>query len=163
MGINKYQPHVFVLPEDDANRQIANGFLLDLNLNSCAIQVLPEARGWEDVVEKFTNDYASTMRQFLKRTIVLLIDFDEDEDRLIYVKHQIPEDLIDRVFVIGVLSEPEKLRKDINKNFEKIGEALAKDCSNNTDKLWGHNLLKHNKTELDRMILSVKPFLFNLQ
>lgn len=161
MSVNKYKPHILVLPEDDANRQIANGFILELNLNSCAIQVLPEARGWEDVVDKFTNDYASTMRQYPHRMIALLIDFDEHEDRLIYVKGQIPDDLKNRVFVLGVLSEPERLRRDINKDFENIGEALAKDCSNNTNELWGHHLLKHNKTELDRMISSVKPFLFN--
>ncbi|WGV25647.1 hypothetical protein [Halotia branconii] len=161
MGINKYQPHVFVLPEDDANRQIANRFILNPNLNSRAIQVLPEARGWENAVEIFTNDYAVTMRQYPHRMIVLLIDFDEDEGRLSYVQNQIPEDLNHRVFIIGVLSEPEKLKTDIRKNFESIGEALATDCSNNTNKLWEHNLLKHNKTELERMILSVKPFLFN--
>ncbi|MHC5823096.1 MAG: hypothetical protein ACYT04_46500 [Nostoc sp.] len=148
------------MPEDDANRQIANGFLLDLNLNSRAIQVLPEARGWKDVVEKFTNDYASTMRQYPHRWIALLIDFDKDKDRLSYVKLQIPNDLEDRVFVLGVLSEPERLSRDINKNFEKIGEALAKDCSDKTNEWWGHDLLKHNQTELDRMISSVKPFLF---
>ncbi|MBH8564166.1 hypothetical protein I8748_18565 [Nostoc sp. CENA67] len=163
MSINKYQLHVFVLPEDDANRQIANGFTLNLNLNSRAIQVLPEARGWENVVEIFTNDYATTMRQYPKRMIVLLIDFDEDEDRLSYVKDKIPMDLIDRVFVIGALSEPEILRRDIRKSFEDIGESLAKDCSDNTNKLWGHDLLKHNRTELDRMIVSIKPFLFDLQ
>ena len=163
MSINKHKPHILVLPEDDANRQIANGFILDRNLNIRAIQVLPEARGWKNIVEKFTNDYASTMRQYPHKMIALLIDFDEDENRLIYVKNQIPNDLKDRVFVLGVLSEPEKLRTDINKNFEKIGEALAKDCSDNTNELWGHDLLKHNKTELDRMILSVKPFLFNLK
>ena len=95
--------------------------------------------------------------------IALLIDFDEYEDRLIYVNAQIPDNLKNRVFVLGVLSEPESLRRDINKNFEKIGEALAKDCSDNTNELWGHYLLKHNKTELDRMISSVKPFLFNLK
>ncbi len=161
MSTNKYKPHILVLPEDDANRQIANGFILDLNLNRRAIQVLPEARGWEDLVKKFTNDYASTMRQYPDRMIALLIDFDEHEDRLIYVKDQIPDDLEERVFVLGVLSEPESLSRDINNNFEKIGEALAKDCSDNTNELWGHDLLKHNKTELDRMISSVKPFLFN--
>jgi len=32
-----------VLPENDANRQIANRFLLDLNLNDRAIQILPPA------------------------------------------------------------------------------------------------------------------------
>lgn len=105
MSINKHRPHILVLPEDDANRQIANGFLLDLNLNSHAIQVLPEARGWEDVVKKFKNDYASTMRQYPHRMIALLIDFDEDEDRLSYVKHQIPNDLENRVFVLGVLED----------------------------------------------------------
>ncbi|MEH2415157.1 hypothetical protein [Nostoc sp.] len=161
MSINNERPHIFVLPEDDANRQIANGFILDLNLNSSAIRVLPVARGWKNVVKKFTNDYASTMRQHPHRMIALLIDFDEYEDRLIYVKNQIPDDLKNRVFVLGVLSEPERLKRDINKDFEKIGEALAKDCSDNTNELWGHHLLKHNKTELDRMISSVKPFLFN--
>ncbi len=159
--INRYKPHLLVLPEDDANRQIANGFLLDSKLNSRAIQVLPEARGWEDVVEKFTNDYASTMRQYSHRMIALLIDFDQDEDRLDYVKQHIPSDLEDRVFVLGVLSEPERLRSDIKKNFEEIGETLANDCPEDTNELWGHELLKHNKTELARMISSVKSFLFN--
>jgi hypothetical protein len=162
MSINKHIPHILVLPEDDANRQIANGFILDLNLNSRAIQILPEARGWKDVLEKFTNEYASTMRQYPYRMIALLIDFDEDEDRLIYVKNHIPNDLKNRVFVLGVFSEPERLRKDIKKSFENIGEALAKDCADNTNELWGHNLLKHNKSELDRIISSVKPFLFHL-
>jgi hypothetical protein len=150
------------LPLYDANRQIANGFILDINLNNRAIQVLPPAGGWKKVVDKFTEVYVSEMRKFHHSMIVLLIDFDEQQDtRLSYVKSQIPEDLIDRVFVIGVLSEPESLRRDVKKDFEGIGEALALDCSDNTSKLWGHHLLKHNKTELNRMILSVKPFLFN--
>jgi hypothetical protein len=28
MAVNRYKPHIYVVPEDDANRQIANGFLL---------------------------------------------------------------------------------------------------------------------------------------
>ncbi|MFB2980295.1 hypothetical protein ACE1CM_29545 [Microseira sp. BLCC-F43] len=150
-----------MLPEDDANRQIVNGFRLNPNLNDRAIQVLPPARGWKKVVEKFTKEHAPEMRQYSEIMIVFLIDFDESENRLSYVQSQIPDDLKERVFVLGVLSEPERLKKDINKNFEKIGEALAKDCSDNTNELWGHPLLEHNKAELDRMILAVKPFLFN--
>jgi hypothetical protein len=162
MGVNKYQPHVLVLPEDDANRQIANGFILNSSVNELAIQVLPIANGWEKVVDSFKKNHVSEMRKFTQRMIVLLMDFDEDcEDRLSYVKEQIPDDLENRVFVIGVLSEPEKLRSDLRKNFEKIGETLANDCSDNTNQLWGHALLKHNKNELDRMIISIKPFLFN--
>ena len=40
MSVNKYLPHVLVLPEDDANRQLANGFLLDPNLLDRRIQLL---------------------------------------------------------------------------------------------------------------------------
>jgi hypothetical protein len=157
---NKYQPHIHVLAEDDANRQIANGFLLELNDNR-AVKVLRLPGGWKKTVEEFTKEYASEMRQLPQRMMVLLIDFDDNENRLSYVESHIPEDLKARVFVLGVLSEPENLRTDIKKTFEEIGEALAKDCSDNTNELWGHNLLKHNKGELDRMASSVKPFLFN--
>ncbi|MEG3940600.1 MULTISPECIES: hypothetical protein [unclassified Microcoleus] len=156
---NNYLPHIHVLAEDDHNRQIANGFLLELNDNR-AVKVLPLAGGWKKAVEELTNKYASEMRQFPERMMVLLIDFDDSKNRLSYVESHIPDDLKARVFVLGVLSEPENLRTDIKKTFEEIGEALAKDCSDNTNELWGHNLLKHNKPELDRMAKFVKPFLF---
>jgi len=157
---NKYQPHIHVLAEDDANRQMANGFLLGPNLNNRAVKVLPLPGGWKKTVEEFTKEYAPEMRQLRHRMMVLLIDFDDNENRLSYVESHIPDDLKARVFVLGVLSEPENLRTDIKKTFEEIGEALAKDCSDNTNELWGHTLLKHNKGELDRMASSVKPFLF---
>jgi hypothetical protein len=162
MRVNKYQPHVLILPEDDANRQIANGFILNSNINEPAIQVLPIANGWEKVVANFNDNHVAEMRKLSERTIVLLIDFDEQEDRLNYVMSQIPEDLHDRVFVLGVLSEPEDLKRNTGTGkLEKIGEPLAKDCAEDTNELWGDPLLRHNKAELDRLILSVKPFLFN--
>jgi hypothetical protein len=157
---NKYQPHIHVLAEDDANRQIANGFLLGSNLNNRAVKVLPLPGGWKKTVEEFTKEYAPEMRQLRHRMMVLLIDFDDNENRLSYVESHIPDDLKARVFVLGVLSEPENLRRDIKKTFEEIGEALATDCPDHTNELWGHTLLKHNKGELDRMASSVKPFLF---
>ncbi|MBO1352326.1 MAG: hypothetical protein EBE86_035445 [Hormoscilla sp. GUM202] len=101
------------------------------------------------------------MQNIPHRMIVLLMDLDRNEDRLSYVESQIPEELRDRVFVLGVLSEPESLKRDIQRTWEEIGEALAKDCYENRNELWGHNLLKHNRTTLDRMISSVKPYLFN--
>lgn len=162
MSANKYNPHLLVLPEDDANRQIANGFIINLNINSQAIQILPIANGWRKVVEKFTSDYAGRMRQFPKRKMVLLIDFDEREDRLRDVKTEIPDDLKERVFILGVQSEPEQLKKALKNTLtlEGIGRALAKDCSDNTNEYWGHDLLKDNQPELNRLIEDVKPFLF---
>lgn len=161
MSRNRYQPHIIILPEDRANEEIANGFIEYPNVNERAIQIERPAGGWGKVIEKFTEVHVPEMRLFTKRMIVLLIDFDRSEDRFSYVESQIPQDLKERVFVLGVQSNPESLRRDIQKNFEGIGETLAKDCSDNTNQLWGHALLKHNKTELERMILSVKPFLFN--
>jgi hypothetical protein len=161
MSVNKHRPHIHVLPEDDANRQIANGFLLGMNVNDRAIQILPEVGGWQKAVEKLTKEHVPAMRTYPYRRIVLLIDFDRSEDRLSYVNNQIPDDLKERVFVLGVLSEPEKLRGDINKTFEAIGKALVKDCPDHMNELWAHDLLKHNEAELKRIIPSIKDFLFD--
>ena len=88
------------------------------------------------------------MRQYPQSMMVLLLDFDECEERLIYVESHIPEDIKNRVFVLGVQSNPESLKRDIQKSFEAIGESLATDCAENKNELWGHPLLIHNKTEL---------------
>lgn len=160
MTVNREKEHLLVLPEDDANRQIVIGFINDLNVNNSVIQVVPIADGWKKAVEQLTNDYGPGMRKYLKRRIVLIIDFDKNENRFSYVDSHIPEDLKERVFVLGVQSNPEKLKSDSRKSFEEIGKSLAQDCSDNPNELWGHNLLQHNKGELDRMASSVKPWLF---
>jgi hypothetical protein len=160
MRINKYKPHILVLPEDDANRQMANGFLLEQTLNQSAIQVLPPAGGWKKVVEDFKTYHVGEMQKYSHRMMVLLMDFDERENRFSYVENQIPNDLKERVFILGVKSEPEKLKKATERTLEGLGEDLAKDCSENKNELWGHELLKHNSQEIHRMISSVKPYLF---
>ncbi len=45
MSLSKFKPGVFVLPEDDANRQLANGFLKDSRVNSRHVQVLVDFDG----------------------------------------------------------------------------------------------------------------------
>ena len=160
MSINRYKPHIIVLPEDRANEEITNGFIQAPNVNNCAIQVERPANGWGKVVEKFTEQLIPEMRKFTERITVLLIDFDQHKNRLDIVKKEIPDDLKDRVFVLGVLSEPENLKREINKTFEEIGDFLAKDCPDNKNELWGHDLLRHNGTELDLIIPLVQPFLF---
>ena len=163
MSIKKYTEYLVVLPEDDANRQIANGFFKGSNLNENAFTIRGNAKGWKKALDKFNTTYVPMMKrqEYSELMVVLLIDFDRDENRLSYVENQIPEELKDRVFVLGVFSEPENLRSEIKRSFENIGEALAKDCADDTNELWGHELLKHNQMELDRMISLVKPFLFN--
>jgi hypothetical protein len=71
MSVNRYQPHVLVLPEDDANRQSGNGFLLDLALRPRTIQMLGPAGGWSHVVESFLSDHVTDMARYPNRFMVL--------------------------------------------------------------------------------------------
>ena len=151
---------MYVLPEDDANRQLANGFLLDPLVMTRNIQVLEEAGGWNQVLERFKTDYVSTMDRYERRFMVLLIDFDGKEDRLITARAAIPEHLQDRVFVIGAWSDPEGLRSQFGSPYETIGLALARDCRENSNETWGHQLLRHNSTEVQRLRDQVLQILF---
>ncbi len=160
MSINRRRPHIIVLPEDDANRQIVNGFTQALNVNGRVIQVMPPVGGWSRVRDTFERDYIFDMRSYPDRRLILLIDFDEQESRYENVKSKIPGDLNDRVFVLGVWSEPEQLRRKTKKDFERIGDSLAEECPDNRNELWEDDLLKHNRKELDRLVSSVRPFLF---
>jgi len=160
MSVNKYQPHVLVLPEDDANRQLANGFLVDGSLSVQRIQVLPPAGGWTQVLERFRADHKDAMNRYPDRFMVLLIDFDGNQQRLTHAKADIPNRLIDRVFILAALSKPEALRQASLGTYEEIGLAMAKDCREETDTTWGHDLLRHNAGELDRLRRHVRPILF---
>lgn len=158
MGVNKHRPHVLVLPEDDANRQLALGFALSISMRfSRQIFVLPVAGGWTQVLERFLSDEAVDMERCPDRYMVLLIDFDGDEQRLADAKSRIPAHLMDRVFIVGVWSEPEDLKIG---SYEAVGSALARDCRDETDTTWSHPLLQNNATELSRLRRVVRPILF---
>ncbi|WP_228020508.1 hypothetical protein [Sphaerospermopsis sp. LEGE 08334] len=90
----------------------------------------------------------------------MIIDRDIYQNRGTYVQECIPEDIKNRVFILVFNPNPEILRNDTKKSFENIGKALAKACYENQNGLWEHPVLVDNKPELERMILSVKPFLF---
>lgn len=161
MSVNGYLPHLLVIPEDDKNREIANGFILDIRVKTARIQVLPPAGGWLKVVEKFVDNFVISMQNFPERRVLLLLDFDNKiVARTAYVQGCIPPPLADRVFLLGVKSEPEKLITACNRKTEPIGEALADECANNQTVLWAHPLLAHNAAELARLKAEVKPFLF---
>ncbi len=155
---NKYLPHIHVIPEDDANRQIALSLLLELRLDSNRYQVLPPARGWSHVIESFELDHVANMGRFSKRFIILLIDFDKDASRLKYAKSRIPPNLADRVFILGTWSQPEDLKQQFG-NFDDIGATLAQDCQKQTSAIWSHPLLQINATELDRIQTIVCPLI----
>jgi len=158
MSVNKHRPHVFILPEDDANLQIANGFVLEFPTRQ--IQRLPVAGGWHEVLIRFESEHIIGMEKYSERVMVLLIDFDRQTSRLDEAKAVIPAHLAERAFVLGAWDEPEDLTKDLG-SFETIGRNLANDCRNNTDKVWGHDLLKHNADEVARFCERARPILFS--
>ncbi|OLE71682.1 MAG: hypothetical protein AUI36_02365 [Cyanobacteria bacterium 13_1_40CM_2_61_4] len=161
MSVNKYQPHVLVLPEDDANRQLATGFHLQVvSARQRQMQVLPVAGGWNEVLNLFESEHAMEMDRCPHRFMVLLIDSDGIEDRLENARVRIPMHLTDRVFILGALSDPEDLRQSTSSSYETIGKAMAEDCREGTDTIWAHDLLRHNALEIDRLRQHVRPILF---
>jgi hypothetical protein len=158
--VNREQPHVVVLPEDDKDRQLANGFWLQLDWNRQRwLRVLPVAGGWTHVVHLLPT---LQMDHWPQRFAVLLIDFDNQfAAHLQNVKNQIPAHLTDRVFILGALEDPEALKRaGLVGSYEDIGGAMAEDCRQETDATWGHAHLQHNAGELDRLRQHVRPLLF---
>jgi hypothetical protein len=161
MAPNQEERHILVLPEDDANRQLANGFHLQvLRDRQRQMQVLRVAGGRDRVLRLFQAEHATEMRECKHRYMVLLIDFDNDAARLQNAQAMIPEDLRDRVFILGSWSNPEALKRAELGSYEDIGSKMAQDCREETNTIWGHELLRHNTGELDRLREHVRPILF---
>lgn len=164
MSVNRFVPHVLVLPEDDANRQLANGFLNHPSVRSERAQVLGPAGGWAQVLATFERDLLADMQRVPQRHVVFVLDFDgQVARRREQVAAVVPADLVDRVFLLGALGEPETLRGALRREglngYEAIGAALAEACLATPGPVWGHELLAHNAEELARLAARVRPFL----
>ncbi|HEY6350100.1 MAG TPA: hypothetical protein VI636_11895 [Candidatus Angelobacter sp.] len=156
MAPNRERPYLYVLPEDDANRQLAIGFLVEYGTTRQAM-MLAEANGWHEVLKIFRDVHVKEMNTNANQHMVLLIDFDGHAERLQQAKTAVPGHLSERVFILGVLGEPEDLKKAGLGHFAEIGKALAKDCRNGTNETWGHDLLRHNADEVDRLRERIIP------
>lgn len=155
MSANKYDVHLVVIPEDDANRQIVTGFRKHLEVDARKIQVEPVAGGWLKVLDVLLSDHVAGMGKYARRHVLLLIDFDGDSGRFEEARGRIPASFRNRVFVMGCLSEPEALCSATSLSREDIGERLAEACMGSgfedANGLWTHDALKHNQPELVRM------------
>lgn len=161
MSVNKYKPHVLVVPEDRADEQIANGFMLHDKVDARRVQVVPCAGGWASVLEKFRTQYIAYLQSFPTGHVILLIDFDGDyTSRRQVFDNEVPSELKSRTFVIGAKFAPEDLRQAVGIGLEKIGLALADDCFQGTDAVWKHDHLEHNEPDRLRLVQSVRPIVF---
>lgn len=161
MSANKYLPHLLVIPEDDANRDIVTGFRNHSSVNFRQIQIENVAGGWKKAAETFVEEFSKSMinDKSGNRHVLIMIDFDDQENRFEYVRNMIPEDLRNRVYIMGCQDEPERVRTATGLTKEKLGEALAEACSNGTDGMWENEILMHNLPELQRMRATICPHL----
>jgi hypothetical protein len=123
--------------------------------------VLPEAGGWNEVLDKFESEHVAELDRFEHRLMVLVIDLDGQVNRLTTARNRIPDHLKDRVFIIGARTQPEELRQTLARSYEEIGAALANDCRDDESNTWGHELLVHNADEIHRLGFAMRPLLFN--
>lgn len=94
---------------------------------------------------------------------MFLIDLDDVVDRLEQIHKQIPYDYKDRVFILGIVSESEDLKRAFNKmSFEEIGKSLAADCNKGENEYWGHELLQVNATEISRIRERIHTVIFDI-
>jgi hypothetical protein len=160
MSVNRERPHLLILPEDQANREIVNGFLTYSSVDFNRVQVMKNLGGWTNACNEFNHVYVHKLNKNKICHIMMLIDFDEEPNRRAYVEGLIPDGLQDRVFVIGVWSQPEKLKEDKMLTFEEIGRELEQDCPRQPAGIWNHELLKHNAVDLDRLWKTLGAILF---
>ncbi len=158
--MNKFKPHVVILPEDDANRQLALGFERNPYIDRRSILVEEPAGGWTQLYQRFNADHVLNMDRVPLRLMILLVDFDRQANRLDEVMRHVPERLRNRVFVIGSWNNPERLKSELGSRSEEIGSALAEECRTGQVGTWNHELLKHNVPELERMSAAIRPALF---
>ena len=149
MAINIYKPHIVILPEDRANRQIANGFLVAIH--STQVKIENEIGGWLKVVDSFHTSYSNTMRLYANRYLIMIVDCDKTHDRISNIRANLPDDIIDRIFILGCISEPEKLKTARLGSYESIGRRIADECRSKSDEIWQHDLLKNNFEEIVRL------------
>lgn len=158
---NKFKEQLIVIPEDDANRDLANGFVRAMSPQKHRnIWIESSAGGWLKAVEACKElDLASRT----KWVVVLLIDFDgKFPARLAEIKADIDSQLHSRVFVLGSADEAETINsgRKLETTGRELGEACASAASTSPGSRWMMKDLAHNAPELTRLCTAVGSLLF---
>lgn len=157
MAVNRYRPHVLVLPEDEMTRSLAVGFN---DQATGQMQVLNPAGGWPHVLQVFQDKYVAYLTLYADAHIVLLIDFDDVYvNRFAQFQGAIPAAVSARVYVLGAITEAEVLLKATKCKAGVLGSSLAEECRSGVFAIWGCPQLQANQPELARLVTNVKPFL----
>jgi hypothetical protein len=159
MANNDYRPCVYVIPEDDANRQIIEGFSQDFRITG-QIQVMPVAGGWQKVVDTINTEYLPKLESYPNVHVLGVIDCDNQPNRIQEINESFPVELSNRLFMLGTLKTPELFKANLNLSFESIGESLAEECDSGNEVVWNHEHLLHIQDEIQRAKNKLRPILW---
>ena len=101
------------------------------------------------------------LQKYKSSHVALIVDFDGKRERGSEIKQLVGEGVRDRVFVIGVLTEPEKLRNATGIKFEQLGRQIAEGCKDSSIDFWQHDLLVHNIEEIRLLSGAIRDIFFN--
>ena len=159
MSVNRNQEHLLILPEDKACGDIVAAFIANVEERfSRKAQLLSPAGGWRHAIEQVSSD-DNDLGSYPMRHLLLVIDFDDHAERRNEIEAAIPQQLSNRVYIVGSLKEAEDL-KPVFGRYELVGEALWKACMDQTNDPWEHELLAHNLPEVKRLMPIVQRLLF---
>ena len=125
------------------------------------MQVMPVAGGWEKVVNQILEIYVPKVRSNPNTHVVGIIDCDNHPDRIAVQLSQVPDDVRERVFLLGTLDDPQAFKRSVKLTFERIGIQLVDECFHKSLKLWRHAQLTHISDEIDRAAATLHPILFS--
>lgn len=153
MSVNRYQPYLIVLFEDQAYKDIFLGFEM---FDHKQISMKPVFQGFDDVFFQLTNSDSLTskeLRQYNSSYVLALIDADLDsqsESKINQLRDALPNEYKDRIFIMGSKYEAEHIKRAIinEGKWEKISQKLENSCRAGDCKLWEDEMLKHNIGEI---------------
>lgn len=159
--MNKYKDCLLILPEDRRLSEVVNGYLITGQRNQRKFQILPYERGWKHVFNRI-KELKKDLDKYPNLRILLVIDFDKDQNRLNEFTEEIGEKYIERMFILGPYENVEALKRCCKTtSAEQVGKILAQTSpkSNSQDNPWKGEQLSMFSKEIKRFFCAVEPCL----
>jgi hypothetical protein len=148
VSVDRFGPHLVIVSEDDEVFRYANTFIGHVRMRQMINPpvTVPSIRrgpsGWIGA----TRRAKETLDRFPLAHVVLVIDFDQSENREESVMSKLDVHR-ERVLLIGCWREAEELRKGPKRrpvNTTEVIASLAADCMEGRDSHWNIPALAHN-------------------
>lgn len=170
MSINRQRKHVIFFGEDEATRNLAQGFCESEKINDLKCEVWSTyGTGWQSTIDAIET---VRMSRYPQTHLVLVIDLDRrGEDRIAALKREIANcPCKDRVYIIGCTKDVQALQRSFTPvnsigklSAQETGRTIADRSSKDVscmEGVWGDSSLVHNKDELERLCRNLKDVIF---